>query len=49
MSKSSATPHAGETPATPPEVHRHFKEWPTRNAPRPYPMTKIENGWPWHL
>lgn len=49
MCKSSATPSAGDTPATPPAVHQHFKEYPTRNAPRPYPMTKIENGYPWTL
>ena len=49
MRKSSATPHAGETPATPPNVHRWFKEFPTKTAPRPYPMTKIENGYPWTL
>ena len=49
MCKSSATPHAGETPATPPNVHRWFKEFPTKTAPRPYPMTKIESGYPWTL
>lgn len=49
MSKSSATPCAGNAPATPLVVHQHFKEFPTRNAPRPYPMTKIENGYPWTM
>lgn len=49
MCKSSATPLAGETPATPPYEPRQFKEFPTKTAPRPYPMTKIENGYPWTL
>ena len=49
MSKSSDTPQAGETPATPLNVHRQFKEFSTKTAPRPYPMTKIESGYPWTL
>lgn len=49
MNKYSATPRAEETPATPPYETRRFKEFPTKAAPRPYPMTKIESGYPWTL
>lgn len=49
MCKSSATPSAGETPATPPEFYLWHKEKPRETAPRPYPMTKIEDGYPWTL
>lgn len=49
MRKSFAITSAGETPATPSVVHQHFKEYPTKNAPRPYPMTKMESGYPWTL
>lgn len=49
MCKSSATPSAGETPATPPEMYLEIPRKPAWNAPRPYPMTKIEDGYPWTL
>lgn len=30
-------------------VYEEYKEFPTKTAPRPYPMTKIESGYPWTL
>lgn len=49
MCKSSAAPlPRGYAPKTL-EVHEHFREKQIQDAPRPYPMTKIENGYPWHL
>ena len=42
-------PPCRESPATPPVVHEHFREKHKQDAPRPYPMTKVEAGWPWSL
>lgn len=49
MCKSYATPSAGETPATPPNEPAWLKEFQTKTAPSPYPMTKIEDGYPWTM
>lgn len=30
-------------------VYEKYKEEQQETAPRPYPMTKIENGYPWTM